>query len=311
MSTSAASAPSAPGSKSLSQMIRQHPLFFYFVLAYTISWLLSIPAILSDWKILPPSAFLPFFIIKSFGPALAAYWITRTLQGQTGMSNLRRRILYWHVGWQWYGFVFLAVPVFMLLGIAVLPGAMATFQGLPSSFGATLLIGFITILFGGGALGEEPGWRGFALPRMQSRYGALRGTMLLGVLWTFWHLPDFLTFAQKGGPDTGLYPFYAGLPVFFVEVMALAIIFTWVFNQTGGSVFIVILLHASYNTFGLVQSLFSAPIVTGTDLPFVIGVGVPALVILVMTRGRLGYDPAQEQSTDTAKNAAQILEDSK
>ncbi len=108
-----------------------------------------------------------------------------------------------------------------------------------------------------------------------------------------WHLPDFLTSAQKGGPGTGFYPFYSGLPVFFLEVVALAIIFTWVFNNTKGSIFIAILLHASYNAFGVVQPLFSAPSVTSTDLPFLISTGVPASLILILSRGQLGYKPGQ------------------
>ena len=77
--------------------------------------------------------------------------------------------------------------------------------------------------------------------------------------------------------------------------MALAIIFTWVFNNTKGSIFIALLLHASYNAFGVVQPLFSAPIVTSTDLPFVISTGVPALLIIILTRGRLGYKSSQEK----------------
>ena len=199
------------------------------------------------------------------------------------------------VGWQWYAFILLGVPALMLFGISVLPGALASFQGFPPHFEITYLVTFIAIFFFGGPLGEEPGWRGFALPRIQSRYGALRGTLFLGVMWTFWHLPDFLTSAQKGGPGKGLYPFYAGLPVFLLEVVALAIIFTWVFNNTKGSIFIALLLHASYNAFGSVQALFSAPIVTNTDLPFLIGTSVPALLILILTRGQLGYKSSEEQ----------------
>jgi len=222
--------------------------------------------------------------------------MTRTLEEKEGWLNLRSRLRLWRVGWQWYAFTLLGIPALMLLGIAVLPGALASFQGFPPHFLIVYLISFILIFFGGGPLGEEPGWRGFALPRLQSRYGSLWGTLLLGALWTFWHLPDFLTSAQKGGPGSGLYPFYAGLPIFFLEVMTLAIIFTWVFNHTGGSLFLAVLLHASYNTFGVVQPLFSTPIVTRTDLPFIMGMGLLAFLIVILTRGRLGYQANQEQS---------------
>lgn len=298
MSTSVVSNQPISTSRSLRGWMQRHSLFSYFFLAYAISWILSIPVILSEWYILPKTGFTFyfFFTIKSFGPFLAAYIMIRIMEGKEGWHKLGSRFRLFRVGWQWYAFILLGVPVLMLLGISVLPGALSSFQGFPSHFVITYLISFILIFFGGGPLGEEPGWRGFALPRMQSRYGALRGTLLLGILWTFWHLPDFLTSAQKGGPGTGLYPFYAGLPVFLLEVMALAIIFTWVFNNTKGSIFIALLLHTSYNAFGSVQQLFSAPIVRSTDLPFVIAVVVPALLILILTRGQLGYKPSQEPS---------------
>jgi membrane protease YdiL (CAAX protease family) len=285
---------------SLPRWMSLHPLISFFLLAYAISWLLSIPVILSEWQILPKNKlmFTFFFTIKSFGPYLAAYIMTRIVEGKDGWLRFRSRFKLRNVGWKWYAFILLGVPALMLLGISVLPGALASFQGFPPQFAITYLITFVLIFFAGGPLGEEPGWRGFALPLMQARFGALRGTLLLGVLWTFWHLPDFLTSAQKGGPGTGLYPFIAGLPVFFLEVMALAIIFTWVFNHTQGSIFIALVLHTSYNAFGIMSPLFAAPSVTSTDLPFVIATIVPAILIIFLTRGRLGYQTYREQSNE-------------
>ena len=303
MNTSMNSSRSTTSPRSLQQLIRQHSLLFFFLMAYAFSWILSIPVVLSEWHILPKTAFTFnfFFIIKSFGPFLAAYIIIRITEGKEGWRALRSRFTLFRVGWQWYVFILLGIPALLLLGIIVLPGALASFQSLPPHFPIIYLVSFIFIFFGGGPLGEEPGWRGFALPRMQSRYGALWGTLLLGILWTFWHLPDFFTSAQKGGPGTGLYPFYYGLPVFFLEVMALAIIFTWVFNHTEGSIFIAILLHTSYNAFGIMQSLFSAQIVTNTDLPFAISTGVLALLIVILTRGQLGYQPRHEPPLSLGK----------
>ncbi|MBK9710670.1 MAG: CPBP family intramembrane metalloprotease [Kouleothrix sp.] len=296
MTTSHAPTLSTPAPTGLRRAMRQHPLLFFFLIAYAFSWITLIPFILAGWGILPTAMFYNiFFIVKSFGPALAAYIIIRVTEGKEGLHDLRRRLTQWRAGWQWYLFILLGVPALMLLGICALPGALASFRGLPPYAAASYLISFVIIALGGGPLGEEPGWRGFALPRMQSRYGALRANLLLGVMWTFWHLPDFLTSAQKGGAGTDLSVFYVGLPVFFLEVMALVFVFTWVFNHTGGSVLIAIILHASYNTFGTAaQPLFSAPSVTGTDLPFAIGMGVLALLILLLTRGQLGYRPGRE-----------------
>ena len=228
--------------------------------------------------------------------------MTGITEGKEGVLRLRRSIRQFRAGWQWYVFILLGIPALSSLGIIVLPGALASFQDFPPHFLATYLVSFIIIFFGGGPLGEEPGWRGFALPRLQQRFGALRATLLLGVLWVFWHLPDFLTNAQRGGPGADFATLFTiNFPVFFLMVIAMAIIFTWVFNHTRGSVFIALLLHASINTFSIIQPLFSASSVTSTDLFMCIGLGVPALIIIILTRGRLGYQSDQGH-TNPSKN---------
>jgi uncharacterized protein len=305
METANTSGQSTDVSRNLKQLMRQHPLFFFFFMAYAFSWIMLIPYILSQWGILHGNYTISF-VIKSFGPFLAAYIMTGITEGKEGVLRLRRSIVQWHAGWKWYGFILLGIPALVLLGISTLPGALASFQGFPPHFLITYVVTFILIFFGGGALGEEPGWRGFALPRLQPRYGPLRGTLLLGVLWVFWHLPDFLTDAQRGGPGTNFTALLTiNFPIFFLLVMSLAVIFTWAFNRTRGSVFIAILLHASFNACGSMQPLFSAPIMTSTDFPFVIGVAAAALLILILTRGRLGYQPNQEQHLGPGENESQ------
>ncbi len=141
-------------------------------------------------------------------------------------------------------------------------------------------------------LPEEIGWRGFALPRMQPRYGPLRGTLLLGVLWGFWHLLYFLTPDHGGGPGTSFATFLTSFAIFLLFIVALAIIFTWVFNHTQGSVFISSLLHTSIDTPQAVWiPLFLAVNETSMNLAALIGFGMPALLIVILTRGRLGYQP--------------------
>jgi membrane protease YdiL (CAAX protease family) len=282
-------AQTASASKGLPQVMRQHPLFFFFLIAYAFSWIISIPYILAQWGFLHGD-FTIVFVIKSFGPFLAAYIMLNLLEGKEGVQRWRASMRQVRIGWQWYLFILLGIPALGLLGIVVMPGGLASFQGFPANFSIVYLVTFVLIFFGGGPLGEEPGWRGFALPRLQARYGALQGTLLLGVLWVFWHLPDFLTTAQRGGPGSNFMTLLTvNFPIFFLMVMALAVIFTWVFNHTDSSIFAVLLLHTSINAFGMVQPLFTAPSVTGTDLFLCLGVGVTALLILILTRGRLGY----------------------
>ncbi len=155
---------------------------------------------------------------------MAAYVMTRVTEGKEGVLRLRQRIKQKQASWQWYLFILLGIPLLIMLGIIIQPGALTDFQGLKPILLASYPITFVAVLFGGGPLGEEPGWRGFALPRMQQRYGPLQGTLFLGILWTCWHLPDFLTSAQGGGPGTGFASFLINFPVFLVLVISLAIL---------------------------------------------------------------------------------------
>ena len=276
-------------------MMRQHPLFFFFLMAYTFSWILLIPSVLSAWGILPGD-FTVMFVLHTFGPALAAIIMTGIVEGRAGLLSLRQRIRQWRAGWQWYLFSLVGIPALILFGIVVQPGALASFQGLTSRLLVSYPLTFVAVWFGGGPLGEEIGWRGFALPRMQPRFGPLWGTLLLGVLWTFWHLFEFLMPTQGGGPGTSLATFLVNFSMFFLLVVAFAIILTWVFNHTRGSIFISITAHASVDTPQLaLVPLFLAVDNASLFLACVIGFGVTALLIVILTRGRLGYQPAQAQ----------------
>lgn len=285
-------APPAPhAARGLPAWMRQHPLLAYSIMAYAFTWIMAIPFILGEWHVLPGDWTLTFVLKPFVGPALAAILMTGLLEGKAGVSRLLRRVIQWREGVAWYAFILLAIPAFFLLGVLLMPGALASFQGVTPRFLIAYPINFIVIFFFGGPLGEEIGWRGFALPRLQSRYGALKASLLLGVLWTFWHLPDFLTSAQHGGPQAGLRPFYANLPIFLVMVTAIAILFTWIYNHTHGSLFMAILAHASINTLSVVIPLFPIPVVTDSELPMAIGWGALALLLLALSRGKLGYSP--------------------
>ena len=283
MVTSEGSGQSSATSNSLRQVMREHPLFFFFLMAYAFSWIILIPYVLSAWGIIAGD-FTFIFALHTFGPALAAIIMTSVIEGKAGLLRLWSRIRQWRAGWQWYLFILVGIQVLLLIGIIIQPGALASFHGLPPLLFSVVyyLVNFVLVFFLGGPLGEEIGWRGFALPRMQPRYGPLWGTLLLGVLWVFWHLADFLT------PVHGT--FVTNFPIFFLMVMALVIIFTWVFYHTRGSIFISILAHASVDTpeVALVP-LFLAVDQASLNLAALIGFGVPALLIVILTRGRLGY----------------------
>jgi membrane protease YdiL (CAAX protease family) len=296
MNTPLGSKPPTPGSTSLQQSMRRHPLFFYFLLAYAFSWIVLIPYVLAEWGILHGN-FTIFYIIHTFGPLFAALVMTAIVAGRAGLQDLRLRIRQWRAPWYLYLFILLGIPALLMLGVIVQPGALASHKGLTS----TLLVGyplfFVATFFGGGPLGEEPGWRGFALPRMQPRYGPLWGSLFLGVLWSCWHLPDFLTASKGGGPGTGFAIFLTNFPIFTLAIVSLAVIMTWIYNLSRGSIFTAILAHASLNTpeSGGLLALFPAVSMVGVHLALLIAFGVPALLIVILTRGRLGYQPGKEQ----------------
>ncbi len=295
METSNTSGQSAFTSKGIQQWMRQHPLLSYFFLAYAFSWIVFIPYVLEEWGYLRGN-YTFFYILHVFGPAIAAVVMTFVIAGKAGLQTLRHSLRLWRAPWQWYMFILLGIPALVMLGIIVQPGALEGFKGFTTNLITGYPLSLVAVFFGVG-LGEEPGWRGFALPRMQKQFGPLLGTLLLGLLWSCWHLPDFLTASKGGGEGTNLVTFLTNFPIFTLAVVSLAVIMTWLYNHTQGSLFIAILAHAGVDAPEAAgwTVLFPAVSMIGLHWALLIAFGVPALLILVLTRGRLGYQPNLEQ----------------
>lgn len=296
----------------LRQLMQRYPLLFYFFLTYTFSWIITIPILLSTWNIIPGDYSLGLYIKQWVGPALAAIIMTRVTEGQTGLLGLRQRIRQWRAGWQWYLFILLGIPVLILLGIIVQQGGLSNLQDFDLRVLGNYPVYFIGIFFGTG-LPEEIGWRGFALPRMQKRYGPLCSSLILGVMWAFWHVLSFLLPAHGGGPGVNLLASFVNFIVFLLMVVALTIIFTWVFNHTQGSILIASLVHTAVDAPQLVWApLFlevgaanSTTGEMGLNLSYLIVFGVLALLVLVLTRGKLSYQPGQDQPFTASELEAQ------
>jgi uncharacterized protein len=295
MATAAPAQPDAPHQG----VLARHPLIFYFLLAYAGTWVVTVPFALSANGV----GFLPFGIPNGsvifvsavwvfLGPTLAAFIMTGATERRAGIRRLMHRYVLWRVGFRWYLVVLLGPPVIILLATIVLPGALASFQTLAPLHPLPLLVSFPIVLIFGGALFEEGGWRGFALPRLQRLCGPLVGSLILAPLWACWHLPLFWV-RVWGTPPTIL-----NMVLFLASVIFMTIVFTWVFNNTKGSILLAILLHTSFDVLvGPVGLLFPAPLVTGYGgaLPMLIGLGVTALVLVALTRGRLGYQNYRQE----------------
>jgi membrane protease YdiL (CAAX protease family) len=284
-------------------LLARHPLVFFFLIAYAGSWLLEVPIALSETGtgLLPitiPRPLLALAIAAAtfLGPTLSAFIMTGITEGRIGIRRLLRRYVLWRVGFRWYLFVLLVIPAIEVLGAIVVPGALASFQSLTLSLVLTYPVAFVSTFILGGPLGEEPGWRGFALPRLQPLHGPLVGSVILGILWALWHLPLF--WSGVWTPPT-----IPNIVMFILMITALTIIMTWVFNNAKGSLLITMLMHASFNTFAnkIVAPLFPAPILSEYGLlPELVGFGVVALVLIVVTRGRLGYQHYRQEELDRA-----------
>jgi uncharacterized protein len=279
MTAATALEPLAPPNRLL-QLVRGYPLISYFVIAFAFT-------AAYDFLVIRSNPDLPSFP-RDFGPSLAALLVTAAIGGQSAIKLLLRRMVLWRVRLRWYLFIFVGVPAIYFVGIAPLPGALASFK--PLSLDEVLLapglVAFLYTVVFGGPLFEEPGWRGFALPRMQRHLGPLVGTIVLGVLWAAWHFTEYLTAPDFAATNGGLTP--QGIGVFVLAAVSFSVIITWVFNHTQASVFIAILLHASINWSQLVMSTIFPAAGTNENGP-VVAFGILAVLLVLGTRGRLGY----------------------
>ena len=214
----------------------------YFVLAFAFTWAFWVPAAL-EARGLISSLPVPATFLGALGPLLAAVVVTAQEGGRAGLHSLLSRVVRWRVAPIWYGVAILG-PLLITLGaisLHVLLGGQPPSLGLLIGTLPTLLIVVVYMMLTV-ALGEEVGWRGYALPALQARYSALLATLILGVLWALWHLPVFFN------PDT----LYSNLPfvLFLAYIIPFAVLITWVFNSAGGSVLMAIFFHAVLNASG-------------------------------------------------------------
>jgi uncharacterized protein len=283
-------------------LLARHPLVFFFFMAYAFSWIVWAPWVLGEdgAGLLPinisqtASGYLNATAILA-GPTLSAFIMTATTEGREGVRRLLGRYVLWRVGLRWYVFALLGVPLIMLVGTMVYSMELPNLAALGGpSYLLSYLVSFALVTVLGGPLLEEGGWRGFALPRMERLHGPLLASLILGVLWALWHLPEFLvsswTALMGGGGILSIILFTLGAITF-------TIVITWVFNNTRASLLLAILVHASIDTFGgTLAAIFPAKAVA-SPFPYLISFGVVAVLLIVLTRGRLDYQRlAQAQS---------------
>ena len=209
--------------------VRQHRLPVFVVLAYVLAW--------APWPLAAAGVLPEGFAFFAGAPLLAAVIVIGIAEGRAGYRELLSRLLRWRVGWAWY-VVAVGLPAVLVL----VTGLVNAWFGAPRLDLTTVAWGEVTLLLalrmvdpGDGALGEEPGWRGYALPRLQTRWSPLTSAAVLGVATAGWHFP-----LVPLGHLT-----WIGLPTTFV----ITFLYVWLFNRTGGSLLLVMLFHAGQGAF--------------------------------------------------------------
>lgn len=246
---------------------KRHSLVAYFIFTYTISWTIWSPIVASaqgwvNWNV--PYA---LYYFGSFGPMLSAVIITVLTEGRAGIRNLSGRVFKWRVEFRYYVFaVLVPIGLFVLAFLLdrLVTGGWSDLSLLGKAdylpyLGPLGVLGLWLLTYG---LGEETGWRGFALPHLQGNRSAGSATLILALLWATWHFPAF--FFRDTYVDLGL----IGFPMFAFMMIFSTMVFTWLYNSTQGSVFIVIVFHAVFNWLSvseaggaLAPGMMSAPLV--------------------------------------------------
>jgi membrane protease YdiL (CAAX protease family) len=235
-----ASARSAGSYSGLVAFARRHQLAVFFVFAYALSWWAWI------WYLFTPAIGAP---ILSFGPFVAAVAMLALVGGRAAVRAWLGKIVHWRVAPWWYALALLGPPAltFGALAVNLAVGAAATpDRAVPTATDLVARFATVLVLVG---LGEEPAWRGYALPRLLAGRSALAAALLLGVLHAVWHLPLF-------GVE---YDLANGVP-WLISVLCVSVVIAWMWLHTAGSLLLPMLLHTANNTAAFVWQWF-----TGAD----------------------------------------------
>jgi len=284
----------------IARVMRGSPLVSFFVLAYGVTWLLWSPVVLLGLPVFSETTHAPSWYVLpgiALGVTGSAFLMTAITQGRLGVRRLLQRLVFWRVGLQWFAVAVLLIPVSEVL-VAVVLGTPDAIRALTPAAVSIYPAAYAAHFFFG-PLFEESGWRGFALPRIQHRFGPLKGTFLLGLLWSAWHFFVYLPAWFASGVVGGV----VGVAVFVLTTTAITFVFTWLFNNTKASLLLSILLHGSVDgTATYLQVLADRGVISAAasdnsiQFGMLIACVVWAAVLSVLTRGRLGYPRYRDEA---------------
>ena len=262
--------------------MRKYPLAFFFLLTFAITWGLAgiyflFPKFLTS-LFGPISVSNPIFILAVWAPTTSGFILSAVIGGKMEVVGLLKRIRPGKVSIHWYLLLLLVVPATGIMMSIITRTAMPLQSASVSSLLSFLLINLIT-----GPLGEEFGWRGFALPRLIGRYNAVVASLILGLIWGLWHLPSFLI---SGTPQSNLQ-----FPYFILTALALSVIITWVFVHVKQSIFFSVLFHYIFN--------FTLSMISGALIQMSFTLTAFAVLIVALS----GWDLGKPRITEDVSTA--------
>jgi membrane protease YdiL (CAAX protease family) len=244
----------------LTGLIQSHPLVSFVVINYTISWAFLYPC----YRILlqEPRTFRPLALIGligAYGPSIAALLVLAACGGRTTVRAALRQFLAFRQSAGWYLFViFLPVCCYLIAVLANVRRNLHPGGALLAAPAAFLL----ALPFG--RLGEELGWRGYFLPQLLERYSAARSTIVVGLVWSAWHL---VSFTFPGAAIPSFFPVGAwSIFLFFLSLTAESFVFTYVYLKTRARLVLATLLHMSFNASGNIAASFVPSLQTENGL---------------------------------------------
>ena len=283
----------------ITAFLKRHALVIGIVLMFALTW----PIDLAYLGLLPLRVPFVLYLFLGWGFGIASVIMTALTLGKAGVISLLKRYVHWRVGWKWYLAALFLGPALIAGGVflnAALTGITPDFSTVMAYkiFGASasllvFIVPFFIIDFI--ANGEEIGWRGYVLPRLQTKYGGLASSLILGVIWGFWHLPKYLT---HWNTVTFLW--------FMAHMLSASIIYTWLYNGTRGSLLLVTLFHASTNAAGVFMPMANTvgDANMGAYIMYVLLEGLAAIAILHLTglERPSSTEPMHVQSSSAVPN---------
>jgi uncharacterized protein len=227
--------------------MRPAPLSIFFLLAFAVAWVLWIAASALSGSVASPGLRALLFLPGTFAPAFVAVALTALTERRQGVEALLRRLFRWRVGFRWYVFAVTYMAAIKLSAALLYRIVIGSWPRFGDDAWYVMLAAAIFSTVVGGQAGEEIGWRGYALPRLEMRFGLAGGSLFLGVIWAAWHLPLFFI---RGGDLIG-----QSFPVYLLAVTAVSVAIARLYWRTGGSLLLTMLMHAAINnTTGIVPA---------------------------------------------------------